>query len=203
MADAELRTEVRLSDVISVIMDIDGVRAVRDIVMNEITLDQSGQPIKSPQFKQPENPWRLKVPKGRQPRLSDDHGRLVFYKRNLPIPANAEKVNSRLDELRLAVRARLINVSEEDLPIPLGRHRQTTRYHSFQHHFPKVYGLSDAGMPGHADPRRRAQALQLKGYLLFFDHVLANFLAQHCMSPRNSARKRIWPGTSKSSCMPL
>src|SRR5690606_19391626 len=65
----------------------------------------------------------------------------------------------------------------EDLPIPLGRPRDTARYHSFQHHFPLIYGLSAAGL-GSRDPQRRAQALQFKGYLLFFDQIMANFFAQ-------------------------
>jgi hypothetical protein len=69
-------------------------------------------------------------------------------------------------------------LGQEDLPIPLGRHRDISSYRSFQHHFPTVYGLSESGLPGNSSALRRAQALQLKGYLLFFDQVLANFLKQ-------------------------
>ena len=39
---AELRTEIRLSDIISIIMDIPGVRAVRDIVVNALTQNKAG-----------------------------------------------------------------------------------------------------------------------------------------------------------------
>ena len=51
LAAAGLRSEVRLSDVISVIMDIPGVVAIRDILLN--TLDSTGKAI------EPVDKWRL------------------------------------------------------------------------------------------------------------------------------------------------
>lgn len=169
---AELRREIRLSDIISVIMEIEGVLAVRDIVVN--ALDADKQPIV------PTNKWLLEVTKGRQPRLSDprDHGRIVFYKRNMPVLSNRNQVESHLKSFNDKLRDRLEKAGKEDLPIPLGRYRDVADYHSFQNHFPVVYGLSDIGLPKNAEPLRRAQALQLKAYLLFYDQIMANFLAQ-------------------------
>src|SRR5262249_16195533 len=81
-------------------------------------------------------------------------------------------------ELKTRAKKRVETQHDEDVPIPQGRFRNVDRYYSFQNHFPAVFGLSKAGLPSTADNRRRAQALQLKAYLLFFDQVLANFLAQ-------------------------
>jgi len=178
VARAELRTDVRLSDIISVVMDIEGVLAVRDIVVNQLAMEPDGTLVEPVRAVDSISKWRLPVPEGRQPRLADKHGRLVFYKRNLPLQADPSKVAARLAKLKHEQRARLTNLGGEDVPLPLGRERGTASYHSFQHHFPTVYGISDIGLPGNADKMRRAQALQLKGYLLFFDQVLANFLAQ-------------------------
>ncbi len=51
-------------------------------------------------------------------------------------------------------------------------------YHSFQHLLPNVYGLGPFGPPPTATREHRAQVRQLKGYLLFFEQFLANYLAQ-------------------------
>lgn len=170
LAAAGLRSEVRLSDVISVIMDIPGVVAIRDILLN--ALDAVGKAV------EPADKWRLPVPGGMQPRLSTTRGRLVFYKKNLPIPPNAAHVASLLGDLRLAERLKLEDGLLEDLPIPLGRYRNPESYRSFQTHFPATYGISEFGLPPGASPQRAAQALQFKAWLLFFDQMMANYQSQ-------------------------
>ena len=184
---AELRTDVRLSDIISAIMHIAGVLAVRDIIVNALQQEPDGTPVEPAAPIEPENKWHLPVPDGKQPRLCllEKHGRLVFYKRNLSLRPDRSEVDKRLGILKSEQRARvtdkrnrLQDAEAEDLPIPLGRHRDTARYLSVQQHFPMVYGLSDEGLPANVDTQRRVQALQLRGYLLFFDQVLANFCAQ-------------------------
>lgn len=170
LAAAGLRSEVRLSDVISVIMDIPGVVAIRDILLN--ALDAAGKAV------EPADKWRLPVPAGLQPRLSATRGRLVFYKKNLPIPPNAEHVATGLGDLRRAERLKLEDGLLEDLPIPLGRYRNPESYRSFQTHFPATYGISEFGLPPGASPQRAAQALQFKAWLLFFDQMMANYQSQ-------------------------
>lgn len=171
LAAAELRRELRLSDVISVIMDLPGVVAVRDIVMNPVDA-ASGKPLA------PADKWRLPVAAGHQPRLSPTLGRLVFYQKQLPIPADPGKVGAYLDGLRAAERAKLEGGSRGEWPIPLGRYRHPGRYRSFQSHFPALYGVSDAGLPPAATAQRQAQALQFKAWLTFFDHAMAGYAAQ-------------------------
>ncbi|RMG55149.1 MAG: hypothetical protein D6722_28240, partial [Bacteroidetes bacterium] len=51
-------------------------------------------------------------------------------------------------------------------------------YHSIQEHFPEVYGLGEKGLPSRAGLLRRGRAKQLQGYLLMFEQLLANYLAQ-------------------------
>lgn len=171
---AGLRTEIRLSDIISIVMDIEGVRAVRDILINPL------HPGNDPDDKAaaPANKWRIAVPAGRQPRLSDTQGRLVCYKRDVPVLLDRDKFLDEYQKLKSDMTAKLDKKKIEDLPIPPGRFRGIGSYQSFQHHFPVLYGLSGQGVPTGADEHRKALALQLKGYLLFFDQVMANYLAQ-------------------------
>ena len=156
-------------------MDIPGVLAVRDIAVNELSWNAPGNTWDSVEAI---DKWRIAVPTGMQPTLSDAVGRLVFYKRNVPVPADPAKVATRIGELDQAEQLSLETFNAEDLPIPLGRSRDTGSYHSFQHHFPELYGISSVGLSTSADAQRRAQAFQLKGYLLFFDQVMANYFAQ-------------------------
>jgi hypothetical protein len=170
LTQADLRREVRLSDVISVIMDIPGVVAVRDIVMNPVGGD--GKPQTAA------DPWRLPVAVGCQPRLSESLGRLLFYKKNLPIPPESGRVEALLAELRSSERVKLEGGRAEEWPIPLGRYRSPSRYRSVQAHFPAIYGLSEVELPSGASPQRQAQVLQLKAWLTLFDHVMAGYAAQ-------------------------
>ena len=83
-----------------------------------------------------------------------------------------------MDALTKAATAKVETASLDDLDIPLGKYRQTENYDSFQNHFPALYGISEAGLSSTASLKRQAQAYQLKGYLLFFDQIMANYFAQ-------------------------
>jgi hypothetical protein len=62
--------------------------------------------------------------------------------------------------------------------MPRGRHRDLAQYSSIRALYPGTYGIGPRGMPADAPPLRRAQARQLKGYLLVFEQLLADYLAQ-------------------------
>jgi uncharacterized protein len=162
---ASLRKEIRLSDIISIIMDITGVRAIRDIVIHHvddvIIAQESGEPL--------EKQWILQVDNNRQALLDLKSSHLTFYKRNMPILP--KPISSTIKNTRQ-------NPSVNDLEIPVGTHRKLAEYYSFQNHFPIVYGISNVGLNSTADDERQAQAYQLKAYLLFFDQIMANYLAQ-------------------------
>lgn len=92
--------------------------------------------------------------------------------------ANNTAVEAHLKQLTDAVSTRSDHAYPYDFEIPVGRFRNPQNYYSFQNHFPAIFGLSEAGLSSGADARRTAQALQLKAYLLFFDQLLAGYLAQ-------------------------
>lgn len=159
---AELPSVLYLSDVMSVIQDIPGVRAIRDIVL-----------MSSDATAPPPNRWRVPVRAGRKAVLNHGHSRMVFYKRNTPQLASVVGVQEAYARLVEDERVHLETSVPYDLPLPVGRSRDVAGYDSIQNHFPEIYGLN--GTP--SDPRRRELAAQLKGYLLFFDQLLADYLA--------------------------
>jgi len=167
LARAELRAEIHLSDVIGIIMDIGGVRAVRDILLHP-------DGVQTPM----ENKWLVPVMPGRKALLNPDHSRIVFYKRNMPVMADSAATEARLKQLQEAAAAKSDLEIPYDFEIPMGCFRNPGSYYSFQNHFPAIYGLGEAGLNSSADDKRQAQACQLKAYLLFFDQLLAGYLAQ-------------------------
>lgn len=66
----------------------------------------------------------------------------------------------------------------EEFTLPTGDDMQIESYYSLQHDLPEVYGVGEYGLPLDATEERKGQAKQLKGYLLFFDQLMANYLSQ-------------------------
>lgn len=53
-----------------------------------------------------------------------------------------------------------------------------SEYYSIQNHFPDAYGVNEKGAPAGISDEHKAKIMQLKAYLLIFDHLLANTLHQ-------------------------
>ncbi|MEI7830111.1 MAG: hypothetical protein WCI31_10090 [Prolixibacteraceae bacterium] len=174
---AELRTSINLSDIINLIMDIQGVVAVRDILVIPFPEVPDTPAIL------PENKWVVPVIPGRKPTLpidfiEDANYFLKFYKRNMPVYPQASKVLAKLGDLYAEFPDKPAAGTTNDLPIPLGTFRNPEAYYSFQNDFPALYGLSEAGLTSTATDERVALAAQLKAYLLFFDQLMANYFSQ-------------------------
>jgi len=72
-----------------------------------------------------------------------------------------------------------------------GRYRQIDTYYSIQKHFPAIYRIGEEGIEEDSVPGRKAKAKQLKAYLMLFEQLMANYLAQlnnidHLFSPLDS-----------------
>lgn len=186
-----LPSEIHLSDVMRVVAETAGVRAIRDLTLNPVERpdeNDENAPDADPTAVVGDalpvaNRWRVPVRPGRLPRLSLAQGRLVFRKRGLPVQGwNVAQmpaaVAARLAQLREAARA----ASETPVPTtlpppPAGRVRDLSSWSSLQLDLPATYGIGPQGLGRDATPARRAQALQLQGWLLFFDQLIADQLA--------------------------
>ncbi len=167
LINADLRTEIRLSDIINIIMDIPGVRAIKELIINP---EAETEP--------PANPWRIDITPGKKALLNIAGSRLIFYKGQMPLLPATDAVKDAYDTLIAADRRKRETRILDDFPIPLGIYRDPGQYYAFQNHFPAVYGLGHNGLPAQANEQQKATVLQHKGYLLFFEQVLANYFAQ-------------------------
>lgn len=75
--------------------------------------------------------------------------------------------------------AKIDHTGRLDLPVPTGTLRDDlAEYTSIQEEFPRTYHVGREGISRSETPLHQAQAKQLKGYLMFFDQILANYLQQ-------------------------
>ncbi len=125
-----------------------------------------------------------------------------LQRRTHELPVDAAELWRRVQDLRANARGQRLLAAhtlqdEERARLPTGRYRPPADYLSVQHHFPAIYGLGVHGVPDSYGKERQARALQLQAYLMLFDQVLANGLAQlshvhELFSAKGGGRKTQW-----------
>ncbi len=97
--------------------------------------------------------------------------------RELPIARN--ELAARYDEISFKYHTSRSTPQDPSLLCaPLtGSFRPLNRYFSIQNQFPACYGINKLGVPDSAPDDVKARARQLKAYLLIFEQLLVNFLA--------------------------
>lgn len=186
---ASLKTVLRTSDIINRIMGIDGVISVNQLMLTKYDSDGNvvsgaadptwgadGTPVfdgnKTAAF------WLLYLGSRQLPRLYRNASRFLFYRDGLPFLPRLDEVNDTLDQLRGQQERPKVGNGTNDLPIPQGMFRKPEDYFPVQYSFPPVYGVGPSGLAADADDLRRAQAKQLKAYLMVFEQLLGDALAQ-------------------------
>lgn len=185
---AGLKSMLRASDIIHRLMEIDGVVAVNQLRMtkyddegNVVTgaadpIWVNGQPVYDPG--RTGAAWLLAIRPRHQPRLYFNRSRFLFYKDGLPFQARADEAADTLNQLRGDADRPKNPDTPKDLPVPPGIYQQPEDYFPVQYSFPLAYGIGPEGLPPRALPARKAQARNLKAYLMVFEQLLGNALAQ-------------------------
>lgn len=179
LENSKLREIIYKSDLYNIIMSIDGVFGVNGL---KLGLCENDNPNWS------KDDWCFDI---------KAIGEEAFDKKNIPVKAildpcctnvylNANGVDAPTD--RAAVQesleslqvqyAHLRGEGQEDEKVPNGTYMDLTDYTSIQEDFPETYHVGRYQLPDSAPALRQTQAKQFKGYLLFYDQILANYLAQ-------------------------
>jgi len=105
---------------------------------------------------------------------------LRLFRKGIQVQPDPQRVERELSKLWQSYRRTypLAVQYPSHFAFPHGRHRDVREYYSIQNQFPNVYGINEYGLPGDATDVRKGQAKQLKGYLLAFEQLLADFFAQ-------------------------
>jgi hypothetical protein len=167
-----LRSVIYTSDIINLLMDIEGVLSIRNFVMTKYGDD--GKPV--PGFVGQK--WCMHISPYHKPILATDKSKILLFKDQLPFLARYSEVYDTVSLLHAQRSRHKLSNLQDDLPVPLSASRDTESYYPVQYDFPLTYGIGPAGLPAHASPQRRAQQRQLKAYLMFFEQLLADFLSQ-------------------------
>ncbi len=168
-----LRKKLHLSDVYHTLFDIDGVKNVRNLAWR---LCNSAGP-------QPDiiNKWELHLPENFIPEFDVTCSGFQFFKYGMKVKADTSKANS-VFAMNFSANGKILYTQPSpylDSAIPQGIFRgDLAEYNSIQNDFPHVYGIRKGDLSVNASDQRKAQALQLQGFLLFFDQMLANYLSQ-------------------------
>lgn len=168
LAKAGLRKEIRLTDIVQLIMDIDGVQFIKEISVNNCGSENK-----------PEGqPWIICIDEGKKPVLCHKSA-FSYMKGVLPVNINQDRVKKYSIQLESEeTEKRKAAQLNKLLDLPSGQFLPVGEYSSIQNNFPETYGIGEFGLPSTADTARKAQAKQLQAYLLFFDQILASYFAQ-------------------------
>ena len=162
LIEHELRKNVYVSDILNIVMSLDGVHHIKKM---NITNDLGE-----------EFNWIYKVRNKCIPRLDISKSKVsVSYKGK-----HAYSV-ALLDFFpdNVSFKTKIGNAHKSNKIKPLkGKAKELKAYTSIVNDFPEIYGLSKMGMPEGATKEAVASTKQLRVYLMFFDQIMANYLAQ-------------------------
>lgn len=167
---ARLRSEIRVSDLINELMDIEGVTTLEGLRFT--VYDADGLPV------MPSHEWTIPVSAGHYPALYLAASAVSVYKDGLPLLPRRAELRSLLAQLRAEDQALALPTRELDYPVPTGVHRPAPDYLPVQRTLPPLYGLSEEGLGADAGAERISKARQLAGYLLPFEAITAATAAQ-------------------------
>ena len=111
------------------------------------------------------------------PRLSVQKSRVTFRRNNVEVAYDINRAIELFKE-KLAIATAIGQPETPDLPIPTGDSFPVGDYYPLQNDLPLTYGVGKSGLPATASMERKALAKQLKGYLFFFEQIIAGHFAQ-------------------------
>ncbi len=161
--------KITLSDIIKVVMQVKGVNNVKNLYI-EVDGEKYDNQYIIPLNKIPV----LDIKK----EYKEDAYNINFFKGTLLVQnMRHEEVDRKYTEIE-SLNKRVYHINENTLEVEYGKKLKVKEYYSLQNHFPGIFGVGEEGIPGRPDNKRIAQAKQLKAYLILFEQLLANILAQ-------------------------
>ncbi len=165
----DLKKTLYTSDIINLIMDIEGVKAVKNLIIARY--DADGNVVQN-------ELWSIDVSYQHQPALYMEASKILVYKDGLPFLPDKFELKDTLQVIKGKYAQPKFSVMENDLPVPKGTYYELDSYYPLQYSLPLTYGVGYDGLPSTASAQRKAQAKQLKAYLLFYEQILVNYLQQ-------------------------
>ena len=176
----DLYRDIRLSDIISEVADIEGIKAITYLHLPFIGFKNDNNKFYF-------NEWVKMLREERKiARIIPAMSSVLFCKEHDFITYNTGRDGDRKPARMLKIfsdkkkqeRTYKLQGQDNDFAVPKGEYMELQDYYPVTYSLPLCYGVNPRGLPGDADEKRIVQSLQLKGYLLFFEQLLANYLVQ-------------------------
>jgi len=178
----DLFRDIRLSDIINEIADINGVKAITYLHLPFAGVSDATS------LKNYFNEWIDQLKEERKvARIQPGMSQIMFCKERETITyymgrkedQRPERMLKLFKDLKtLESKYKLIG-QQVDFPVPAGEYMNLEDYFPVTYSLPMCYGVSEQdSLPADADEKRKVQALQLKGYLLFFEQTLSDYLVR-------------------------
>lgn len=204
--DSELNEKpvaINPANLIKVVKEVKGVAKIKKIVIK--TDDDLDLEIEDVQDSKEENIPYIefhKTPVFANPFLNEGDESIKYFVHKSEVKIRHAEFKKNYDALLEKNKANYLDVftANDDIAIPKGEYMNLGSYSSVQNHFPGIYGLGANGLSkqiltanssvGSKNMRvsnelaqlqahlKQNAVMQLKAYLLFFDQIMANFLAQ-------------------------
>lgn len=178
----DLFRDIRLSDIIGEIADIPGIKAITYLHIPFNGINETGAD------KDFFAAWIESLQEQRKiARIVPELSQVVFCKQRdvytyyvgRPQDRRPDRMLKLFRDLKTQESKYKLIGAQLDFAVPAGEYMDLEDYYPVTYSLPRCYGVNDkAGLPSEADDKRKVQALQLKGYLLFFEQLLSGCLVQ-------------------------
>ncbi|MGI2261860.1 hypothetical protein ACRRVA_00840 [Candidatus Cardinium hertigii] len=106
------------------------------------------------------------------------HSEIILHYNGLPLTTNWGKVLDILENMKGRGTLTKVYVQEEDIFVLEGNYRYLEDHVSIQQDFPLLYNVGHEGCTPSETIENQSKAKQLKGFLMFFDQLFANYLVR-------------------------
>lgn len=172
---AQLAKEIHASDIIAVLMEIKGVKSVKNFLMTAYNI--LGKPIANASNKS----WVLELSGDVKPVFNANISKLLLFQKNIPFLLTENQqmlVEQKVLMYKTQFNQKKLQNAKNDFEIENGDYFELKKYYSIQDEFPANYGLGKNYVSEKETPLRKAQVKQLKGYLYFYEQIMADFFSQ-------------------------
>lgn len=182
LENTNLFREIRLSDIISELSDIEGIKAITYLHLPFTGLNEPAA------LKDFFNVWVKQLQEERKmARIQPPMSQIMFCKERETITYYMGRKEDRRPDRMLKLFQDLKTIeskyklvgAQDDFPVPAGEYMDLEDYFPATYSLPMCYGVGEQdSLPSNADEKRKAQSLQLKGYMSFFEQILSDYLVR-------------------------
>lgn len=193
---ADMFRDMRLSDIINFISDIEGINSLQEfkIIDDPDNADEKEEPADSCSNEDYFDEWIEKIKNeklvGRLPieediiksfhRSAEDEYKPVsdihFYKPSGEVLINTNRFEKLLNDLKGKDSYMKMAGFTNNFPVPVGENMELDNFYPVQYELPFTYRVGESGLPLRDGKQRPIQSLQLKGYLAVFEQLFLDYL---------------------------